>query len=187
MALITSHHDRHARYDGFRKNTYYKPITPDGLKRALWLFWYGFDQPNQQIDGCYARSIILNELTFAEKIFAVKPVNHRWLGPLPKNMLDVLDLQTELWMGTSYRLQKHQIDLVNQLLHDGRLLPPPVAGQGQGHEPDDAPDDADPLKDYHHVDLVPVEMPMQRGFFTYFVEDMSVFDAAYQQGLDALT
>ena len=27
---------------------------------------------------------------------------------------------------------------------------------------------------------------MQRGFFTYFVEDMDVFDAAYQQARELL-
>jgi hypothetical protein len=189
MELIQRHHDRHAGYDGFRKNTYYKPITPDGLKRALWLFWYGFDQAHQHVDGCYARSIILNELTFANKIFAVKPINDRWLGPLPKNMLEALDMQTELWMGVSYRLQKYQIDLINERLKDNRLRSNQDMAEwlrAQASDQAAGQDACGELKDYHQVDIVPVEMPAQRGFFSYFIEDMDVFEAAYQQGLDAL-
>jgi hypothetical protein len=189
MELIQRHHDHKADYDGFRKGTYYKPITPEGLKRALWLFWYGFDQSHQHVDGCYARSIILNELTFANKIFAVKPINHRWLGPLPKNMLEALDMQTELWMGTSYRLQKYQIDLINERLKEHRLLSEQDMRKWLGTQAPGqavAPGAGGHLKDYHQVDVVPVEMTVQRGFFNYFIEDMNVFEAAFQQGLEAL-
>jgi hypothetical protein len=174
IALIREHHDPDARYGGERKRSIYKPVTAEGLHRALWLFWYGFDRPGQHVDGCYGRSIILNELTFARRIFAVKPINDRWVGPLPKNAYEVLDMQTELWMGTSYRLQRHQIDLVNHLVDDGRIV---AAAPGLP---------AARSKDYHRVDLVPVEIATQRGFFTYFVEDLDVFDAAYQQGLALL-
>ena len=34
--------------------------------------------------------------------------------------------------------------------------------------------------------LVPIEIQMQRGFFTYFVEDIEVFDAAFQQARELL-
>jgi hypothetical protein len=175
MEKIRGHHDCQARYGGERKRSIYQPITAEGLHEALWLFWYGFDQPEQRVDGCYARSIILNELTFAERIYAVKPINDRWIGPLPKNMFEVLDMQTELWMGTTYRLQRHQIDLVNHLIEDGRLGPadPGLPATRQ--------------KAYHPVDLVPVEIETQRGFFTYFVEEMDVFEAAYHQTLQQLT
>jgi hypothetical protein len=172
---IRGHHDCQARYGGERKRSIYRPITSEGLQEALWLFWYGFDAPEQHVDGCYARSIILNELTFAEQIYAVKPINDRWIGPLPKNMFDVLDMQTELWMGTSYRLQRHQIDLINHLIADGRLGPPTDALP------------ATRRKNYHPVELVPIEIETQRGFFTYFVEEMDVFDAAYHQTLQQLT
>ena len=43
-------------------------------------------------------SIILNELTGTERIYAVKPVNDRWLGRLPQNLFEVADMQTEFWM-----------------------------------------------------------------------------------------
>jgi hypothetical protein len=191
MRLIKQHHDPDARYDGRRKRSTYQPIDASAIKKALWLFWYGFDQPRQHVDGAYARSIILNEATFADTIYAVKPVNHRWIGPLPKNALEVLDMQTELWMGTSYRLQWYQIDMVNRLLAEGRLrgvretreLAEASAGQAG-----DSPSAQDKhLKDYHAVRVVPVEIQMQRGFFTYFIEDMEVFDAAYEQARELLS
>ncbi len=175
MALIRGHHDSEAQYGSERKGSVYQPVTAEGLRRALWLFWYGFEEPGQHVDGCYGRSIILNELTFADQIYAVKPINDRWIGALPRNVFEVLDMQTELWMGTSYRLQRHQIDLVNHLLRDERI------GPGR----DDLP--AARRKAYHQVDLTPVEIETQRGFFTYFVEDMDVFDAAYQQTMERLT
>ena len=190
MELIRQHHDRHARHGSSRKHSTYKPIDASAVKNALWLFWYGFDQPGQHVDGAYARSIILNEATFADTIYAVKPVNHRWIGPLPQNAYEVLDMQTELWMGTSYRQQRYQIDLINRLLDEGRLLSPgqaanpapPAAGQA-GNGP---PAHGKNLKEYHHVEFVPVEIQVQRGFFTYFVEDINVFDDALQQGRKVL-
>lgn len=36
-------------------------------------------------------------------------------------------------------------------------------------------------KDYHRVDLEAVEITVQRDFFGYFSESMSVFDEAYRQ------
>jgi hypothetical protein len=36
------------------------------------------------------------------------------------------------------------------------------------------------------VELIPVEIAIQRGFFTYFVEDREVFRDAYGQSLQLL-
>lgn len=190
MRLIKQHHDPDARYDGRRKRSTYQPIDASAIKKALWLFWYGFDQPRQHVDGAYARSIILNEATFAGTIYAVKPVNHRWIGPLPKNALEVLDMQTELWMGTSYRLQWYQVDLVNRLLAEDRLRDVKETKERSGASAGQAgssPSEQDKrFKEYHAVRVVPVEIQMQRGFFTYFVEEMEVFDAAYEQARELL-
>jgi hypothetical protein len=109
---------------------------------------------------------------------------------MPKNALEVLDMQTELWLGTSYRLQWYQIDLVNRLLAEHRLRDAKKtrgwatasAGQAAGSPATQEKD----LKEYHPVRIVPVEIQMQRGFFTYFVEEMEVFDAAYQQAREVL-
>jgi len=190
MRLIKQHHDPDADYGSVHKRSTYKRIDAPAIKKALWLFWYGFDDPQQQVDGAYARSIILNEATFANTIYAVKPVNHRWIGPLPKNALEVLDMQTELWMGTSYRLQWYQIDLVNRLLDDERLRNvKETAGHAKtsaGHAGSNSPGHHKHLKEYHAIRVVPVEIQMQRGFFKYFVEDIDVFDAAREQARELL-
>jgi len=190
MKLIKQHHDPGADYDGERKRSTYKPIEAQAIRKALWLFWYGFDDPRQHVDGAYARSIILNEATFASTIYAVKPVNHRWIGPLPRNALEVLDMQTELWMGTSYRLQSYQIDLVNRLLEDDRLRGvTETMGRARvpaGQEGSSPSTQSKHLKEYHAIRIVPVEIQMQRGFFTYFIEDMDVFDAAREQARELL-
>ena len=190
MKLIKQHHDPGADYDGGRKRSTYKPIDAPAIRRALWLFWYGFDEPRQHVDGAYARSMILNEATFADTIYAVKPVNHRWIGPLPRNALEVLDMQTELWMGTSYRLQSYQIDLVNRLLEDDRLRDVKEtmgrARTSAGQAASSPSMHGKHLKEYHTIRIVPVEIQMQRGFFTYFIEDIDVFDAAREQARELL-
>jgi hypothetical protein len=171
MALIRAHHDRNASYGALHERTVYQPITPDGVRAALWLFYYGFpaDRPaGNHVDGCYARSIVVDELTFADRIYAVKPINDRWIGRLPQNLLEVQDMQTELWMNTSWREQSRLVETINQLHRDDRL------------------DRSATDKAYHVIELVPVEIQVQRGFFTYFVEDRSVFDDARTQASTAL-
>jgi hypothetical protein len=170
MNLIKAHHDPDAAYGRGTGRIIYRPITPTALQDALWLFYYGFDG-HAQVDGAYARSIILNELTFAERIWAVKPINDRWLGPLPRNLLEVMDMQTELWMGSSYREQARTIALVNRLGQPGRQALRDATGND---------------KNYHLIDLQPLEIGVQRGFFTYFVEDIAVFQDAYGQALGQL-
>ena len=170
MNLIKAHHDPDAAYGRGTGRIIYRPITPTALQDALWLFYYGFDG-HTQVDGAYARSIILNELTFAERIWAVKPINDRWLGPVPRNLLEVMDKQTELWMGSSYREQARTIALVNRLGQPGRQ----ALREATSND-----------KDYHLIDLQPLEIGVQRGFFTYFVEDIAVFQHAYGQALAQL-
>lgn len=174
MELIARHHDRNASYGNERKHTVYSRITPEAVANALWLLYYGFDRPGQLVDGCYARSIIMNELTFASRIFAVKPVNDHWLGAPPKNYFDVRDLETDLWMSTSYRQQRYQIELVNQLIQDGRIHPP-RAGLPQVRRKHD-----------HVIDIVPVEIKTRPGYFKYFVESPETFDDARSESLRIL-
>ena len=171
MTLIKEHHDPDAEYGRGRDNrVIYQRITPAALRDALWLFYYGFDE-QRRVDGAYARSIILNELTFAKRIWAVKPINYRWLGPLPRNLLEVMDMQTELWMGSSFREQARTIALVNRLGDQGRQA------LREATEKDKA---------YHAIDLKPVEIGIQRGFFSYFVEDITVFRDAFGCAIDQL-
>jgi len=153
-----------------RRPVEYRPIDPDGLRNALWLFYYGFDQRGQ-VDGAYARSLILDELTFADRMWIVAPVNQRWLGRLPQNLLEVMDLQTELWMGTSRREQVRAIELVNRLGTGGRQ----ALAEGRGDD-----------KRYHPIELETVEIEVNRGYFDYFLESMSVFDQAQEDSYKQL-
>jgi hypothetical protein len=115
------------------------------------------------IDGAYARSVILDELTFAADLWAVRPLNRRWLGPVPTNLLAVLDLQIELWMNTSYREQVRALRVIGRLGEEGRRE---LREQDRKN------------RDFHRIDLHEVELQRQRGFWTYFVEDIGVFDEA---------
>lgn len=170
LTHIQRHHDSAAGYGRTRDRTAYEPITADGLRAALWLFYYGFETQTK-VDGAYTRAIILDELTFADRIWVVTPINDRWLGSLPGNLLEVLDLQTELWMGTSYREQLRAIDLVNKVGDSGRE----ALSAGR-----------DRTKTYHPIDLREIEIEIQRDFFTYFLEDMTVFEKAYHQSYEKL-
>jgi hypothetical protein len=181
LRLIREHHNPRARYGGAHEGTVYQPITPEAVRAALWLFFYGFPAGRgEHVDGAYARSIILDELTFAERLYAVKPLNHRWLGRLPQNLLEIQDMQTELWMGASYREQARVINTFNHLQEADRLKAPSAQPDAVGATARRA------AKQYHVVDLIPVEIAMQRGFFTYFVEDREVYREAHGQSLRLL-
>ena len=56
------------------------------------------------------------------RIYAVKPVNDRWLGRLPQNQFEVSDMQTEFWMEASYR-EQFRLD------HQRPAGRPPAAGR----------------------------------------------------------
>ena len=137
-------------------------ITAAAVADALWLTWYGFDGPDgrlehdRRIDGAYARQFILSELSDADMLFMARPQSSRLLGPLPGNYFDVQDLQTELWFNGSYTQQLARIDLINRLIHTGALS----------------------REHYREIELVPIEIEVQRGYFAYFVESMDVFKRA---------
>jgi hypothetical protein len=73
--------------------------------------------------------------------------------------------------GSSYREQARTIALVNRLGQPGRQ----ALREATGND-----------KNYHLIDLQPLEIGVQRGFFTYFVEDLAVFQDAYGQALAQL-
>jgi hypothetical protein len=158
------------------------------------LFYYGFPTthlgPARYVDGAYARSIILNELTGAKRIYAVKPINDRWLGRLAPEPV---------------RGRRH----ADRIL-DGGLLPRAVPAHRDHQRPEErgvgwlrsSREQRDnghvteteiesrirrvSRKKYKDVELIPVEIAIQRGFFTYFVEDREVFRDAYGQSLQLL-
>jgi hypothetical protein len=195
LGLIVDHYDPHADYGATHRRSIYRPITPEAVRSALWLFGYGFPdgdlEPSQDVDGAYARSIILNELTFADRIYAVKPTSDRWIGRLPQNSFEVQDMQTEFWWEASYREQSRLIETISDLEAAGRLSERITPGEGS--RPDGRLDpkaaariDVVSRKNYRRLELIPVEMGMQRGFFTYFAEDRGVFTEAFGRSLRLL-
>ena len=77
-------------------------------------------------------------------------------------------IQTELWMNASYRQQVRALRLIGRLDKAGRT---------------ELSENDDKGRDYHEIELHEVELQSQRGFYSYFVEDMAVFrdarEAAY--------
>lgn len=157
-----------------RLHTHLPEVTPadidaDAVADALWLTWYGFEQPDgaldrdRRIDGAYARQFILSELSTADILFMARPQSYRFIGAPPSNYFEVQDLQTELWFNGSYTQQLARLDLVNRLVHSGALS----------------------SRDYHEVKLVPVEIRVRRGYFAYFTESLSVFDRAVTEATRA--
>jgi hypothetical protein len=171
----------------YRGRTFYQAITPEAVRDALWLYNYGFDpgdRPENEmfVDGAYFREIILNELTPVDRIYVARPINHRWLGPLPTNYADLEDFKTKLNFNGTYDGERHQIFLINKLFRDGALKrtePDPdtqVRGDLSGRK-------RDRNGGYHPIELIEVEIEIQRGYLDYVFEDMAVFDRAYEEGL----
>lgn len=148
------------RYDS---GVMYRPITAEAVADALWLYLYGFEG-RERVDGAYHRQIILRELSAANVIYAVRPQNQRWIGELPSNQLMMRDMEIELWFNSSYAGEVAGIELINSLLDKGRLR-----------------DDAG----YHPIEVIPIEIGLNRGFFDYFVEDPAVYQAALKHSLAA--
>ena len=146
-------------------------ITAEGVRDALWLSLYGFERdgkPQERIDGAYARQFILSELSATHVIYIPRPQRYCWVGELPESFIEVQDLETELWFNGAYAQQLARIELVNRLMRNQHLKGP-LEEQG-----------------FHEIDLVPIEIPVQRGFFNYFIEDTSVFYHAVEQSTLAL-
>lgn len=143
----------------------YRDISAAGVRDALWLYQYGFYDPEQHcVDGVYFRNIMLAELVAADTIFVVRPVHHRWQGELPRNYPGVEDLKTRVGMNGAYAGERDQITLINKLLARNCL---DVQG-GRG---------------YHHVELVELEIGLQRGYFDYMLESREVFEQARSMAL----
>jgi hypothetical protein len=196
LSGIADHYDRRADYGRTHRRTIYRPITPEAVQVALWLFGYGLLDgrlgPSQCVDGAYARSIILNELTSAGRIYAAKPTSERWIGRLPQNSFEVQDMQTEFWWEASYREQARLIETMNDLQAAGRLSCRTASANSSvdaGRIVSAAPAriNAVRAKEYRPLELIPVEIGMQRGFLTYFVEDRKVFTEAYGGSLRLLS
>ena len=137
-------------------------IDAGAIEDALWLTLYGANSKPRsgglanRIDGAYLRSIILSELTMVEKVFMPRPVALERTAP-PANWFEGQDFQTELWWNSSYAPQVSAIEFVNRLVRSGRIND----------------------KKFGEVDLCPIEIDVDRGFFLYFKEDLETFRRGY--------
>ena len=115
------------------------------------------------VDGAYFREIILNELTPVDRIYVARPINYKWLGPLPTNYADLEDFKTKLNFNGTYDGERHQIHLINKLFRDGALkraepdadtqIPGDFSGRNEAG-----------TAGYHPIDLIEVEIEIQRGY-----------------------
>jgi hypothetical protein len=100
-------------------------------------------------------------------------------------------MQTEFWWEASYREQSRLIETINDLEAAGRLSERITPGEGSRPDGRMDPKAAARIhvvsrKKYRRLELIPVEIGMQRGFFTYFAEDRGVFTEAYGRSLRLL-
>jgi len=140
-------------------------IDAPAIEDALWLTLYGahsnVDRNGfaNRLDGAYLRSIILSELTMVETVLMPRPIATQ-RAAFPSNYFENQDFQTELWWNASYAPQVAAIEFVNRLVKENKL----------------------PSQDeYRRVNLVPVEIDVDRGFFAYFREDLETFDRGYNE------
>jgi hypothetical protein len=148
-------------YSGDGVTRVYQNMDADAVREALWLYEYGFHGSRAFLDGAYLRGIILSELTkFANLIFVARPINHKWLGQLPRTFIERSDLETEVFFNGSYFGELDRIMLINKLLAS-RILP------------------SKPASPFEHIDVVPIEIDKQRGFFDYVFEDIDVFEGSF--------
>jgi hypothetical protein len=157
----------------YRAHTKYARITPDAVRSALWLYLYGFDEADKRLDGAYYREMILSELCTPtiDRIFAVRPLNAEWKGPLPSTFPAGKDLETEVSFNGAYIGERDKIDLMNKVGSEMRDILEHLTKTG-------VPVPAelrDKLDKYHQIDVIDVDIETQRGYFDYVFEDMDTF------------
>lgn len=137
------------------------PITAEALRSALWLSLYGFEgMPGGQMDGAYLRSCIVSELHDFDRLFIARPLAQGWRKPdQPRNWFEVQDWQCEMWFSVAYKAELDALMRINQLIEQGYLQ----------------------STDFKRVEVHEIEPETPAGYFHYFVERDSVFDAARAQ------
>lgn len=174
----TSYRSNTANPSSSTDRTVYQPCTKEAIYDALWLLQYGFGaRPThmrrtgvEPVDGAYFRQIIMSELAVVPLVFAVRPICHSWIGPLPTSYFHLEDMKTELWFNGSYQGERDNIMLINKLIGPGGLL---AAHAGPGMK-------------YQHIDIVEIETTIQSGYLDYIFERMEVYNPSYQQSFDRL-
>lgn len=148
----------------YRSRTRYEKISPDAVKKGLWIYQYGFEPETKEVDGAYYRQIIMSELVHADVIFVARPINHRWLETLPTNKTSLEDLKTEITFNGTYIGERDKIQLINKLISENALKE----------------------NKYKHIELSEIELQTQEGFFDYIFEDLKMFDLSRRQSKIAI-
>lgn len=102
----------------------FTPVTGEMVAAAMWIHQYGFDRrrnPHGLVGGLYHRQFIIAELHMMSRIYAVRPMNTRWIGRLPANWLETRDFARRLWLNGAYGAETARMRLVNRLVETGRL------------------------------------------------------------------
>lgn len=146
-------------------HTTYMEITPQAVMDALWLYEYGFKE-RLHVDGSYFRMIMLSELSRAEKIFVVRPIEYQWSGPMPITVGEKDDLKTEIFFNSSYYGERFRIEIINRLIDEQAFTKEYMDRSG-----------------YHKVDFYEIEPRTPKPFVGYFSESMDMF---YEARSDAL-
>ena len=153
----------------WRSRTIYTEITPQAVRDGLWLYEYGFEGGPEggfgALDGAYYRPVLLSELSCARTIHVVRPVNRKWLGPLPDSKLALEDMKTEVSFNGIYAAERDRMLMVNRWIAAGILRDPRFAP----------------------IEIYEIEVETQRSFFDYVFESMDVFENARGLGREAFS
>ena len=137
----------------------------------MWIYQYGLDKSIHPLyknavqdakhDGAYWRHVLLSELTWANKIYIVRPISHGWVGGLPRSWMEIEDLKLETMFNSAYMGERDKIHLINKLISKkGNTLP-----------------------GYKQIDLVEIEVRTQEPYLEYLSENKPLFEQARQQAL----
>ncbi|MEH6625997.1 MAG: hypothetical protein V7739_06120 [Motiliproteus sp.] len=166
--LLKTHKPDKYQHDQIHNDVRIQVLDPENPQQlleavdgALWLYLYGFQGRNGKertiLDGAYHRQFVIRELApAADRIFSVRPQSLEWNAKMPRNRLQVSNLETQLWFNASYSGEVAHIELINELLKKGHLP-----------------------SQYRPIDLKPVEYETHIRFFDYFVERKNVYQDAY--------
>jgi PAS domain-containing protein len=97
----------------------YRPVNPDTVEQALYLYQYGFNSGTKTVDGAYVRDVILSEIPSEnnqiDRIAAVRPQPDNWLGDAPQSNVELQSLQTQVAFNATYIGERERIRLMNRL------------------------------------------------------------------------
>ena len=157
------------KWNKHRPRTRYQQIDANAVRKGLRLFNYGFgDDYEGFVDGAYFRDVILAELSPVTDIYVARPINHHWLGRLPRSLVDLEDMKTEMWFNGSYAGERAAIKFVNSLCDAAERESGGCAFIAQK---------------YHRIELHEMEIETQRGYWDYVFEDADVFAQAYNAAM----